>query len=62
MSRRAALLLFAALGLAGCHTDMWRQPKTEPLGYSAGLFTDGAESRPLVPGTIPQGHLREDSA
>ena len=41
---------------------MWRQPKTEPLGYSQTLFTDGALSRPLVPGTIPRGHEREDSA
>ena len=62
MNRKLPLLAFAALGLAGCHTDMWRQPKTEPLGLSQGLFTDGATSRPLVPGTIPQGHLREDSA
>ena len=62
MNRRTPLLLFAALGLAGCHTDMWRQPKTEPLGYSQTLFTDGALSRPLVPGTIPRGHEREDSA
>lgn len=56
------MLAFAGLGLAGCHTDMWRQPKTEPLGLSQEVFTDGAMSRPLVPGTIPQGHLREDSA
>ncbi len=62
MTRRLALLAFAGLGLAGCHTDMWRQPKTEPLGLSQEMFTDGAMSRPLVPGTIPQGHLREDSA
>ena len=46
--------------LAGCHTDMWRQPKTEPLDISEGLFTDGASARPLVPGSIPRGHLRED--
>jgi len=41
---------------------MWRQPKTEPLGMSQGLFTDGASSRPLIPGTIARDHLREDSA
>ena len=62
MNRRPLLLAFAALGLAGCHTDMWRQPKTEPLGLSQTLFTDGALSRPLMPGTIPQGHQREDAA
>lgn len=62
MNRRLPFLALAGLGLAGCHTDMWRQPKTEPLGLSQELFTDGALSRPLVPGTIPQGHLREDKA
>ena len=62
MTRRLAPLAFAGLALAGCHTDMWRQPKTEPLGLSQTMFTDGAMSRPLVPGTIAQGHLREDSA
>lgn len=62
MNRRFVLLAFAGLGLAGCHTDMWRQPKTEPLSISREIFTDGAMSRPLVPGTIPQGHLREDQA
>ena len=62
MSRKPLLLGFAALGLAGCHTDMWRQPVGHPLTHSSGMFTDGALARPLVPGTVPQGHLREDSA
>ncbi len=62
MNRKSLLLGFAALGLVGCHTDMWRQPKLNPMEPSEGLFTDGATVRPLVPGTIPQGHLREDGA
>lgn len=62
MNLRFIPLAIAGLGLAGCHTDMWRQPKINPMEPSAGLFTDGASARPLMPGTIPQGHLREDSA
>jgi hypothetical protein len=59
--RRPTLLAIslAGLAMAGCHTDMWRQPKTEPLDEST-LFPDGAASRPLLPGTIARGHLRED--
>jgi mono/diheme cytochrome c family protein len=38
---------------------MWRQPKQEPLDENE-LFVDGAGNRPLVPGTIARGHLRED--
>jgi mono/diheme cytochrome c family protein len=40
---------------------MWRQPKAEPLGMSHELFTDGAISRPLVPGTVARGHERQDA-
>jgi mono/diheme cytochrome c family protein len=49
----------AVLTLAGCNTDMWVQPKTEPLRASE-FYADGASARPLVPGTIAQGHLRVD--
>jgi len=51
--------LAASLMLAGCHTDMWRQPVHEPLGESD-FFADGMASRPLVPGTIPRGYERKD--
>jgi hypothetical protein len=37
--------------LAGCHTDMWIQPKTRPLQESD-FFADGNASRPLVAGTV----------
>jgi mono/diheme cytochrome c family protein len=40
---------------------MWVQNKQAPLSEND-LFSDGASSRPLVPGTIPRGHLREDGA
>jgi mono/diheme cytochrome c family protein len=52
--------LAAVMVLAGCHTDMWVQPKIhEPLQPSK-FFKDGASSRPLVPGTVARDHLRED--
>jgi len=50
-----------AMAAAGCNTDMWRQPKTEPLDES-NFFTDGMGSRPLVPGTIARDHMRQDDA
>lgn len=57
------ILLVAAVGLftAGCHTDMWRQPRSEPLDPSE-FFADGQNNRPLVPGTIARDHLRLDNA
>lgn len=60
--RSKALLLGAGvLALAGCHTDMWRQPKMEAFAESD-FYADGAGSRPLVPGTIARSHNREDAA
>jgi len=49
----------AGLLLAGCHTDMWRQPKGEPLGEND-FFPDGQMSRPLLTGTVARGHDRQD--
>jgi len=57
----ALLALGVSVFAAGCHTDMWRQPKTEPLA-SNDFFVDKQSARPLVPGTIPRGHLRLDTA
>jgi mono/diheme cytochrome c family protein len=56
-----AFLSLALFGIVGCNTDMWRQPKQVPLGDSK-FYADGQASRPLIPGTIPVGHLREDGA
>ena len=47
-------------GTTGCRQDMHDQPKYEPLESSA-FFQDGRASRPLVPGTVPRGQLREDT-
>ena len=58
---QSALLGFGVLTLAGCNTDMWRQPKQDPLDSSE-FYADGAANRPLVPGTIPRGYLRQDDS
>lgn len=41
----------AAIVLAGCHRDMYEQPRYEPLETSD-FFEDGRAARPLVPGTV----------
>lgn len=57
--KRLLLLGLVAATVAGCNTDMWRQPKQAPLDASD-FFADGMGDRPLVPGTIARDHLRED--
>ncbi len=55
----AATVLLAGV-LAGCRLDMHVQPKyvtEQPTGF----FPDGRSERPLVPGTVPRGHLKIDS-
>jgi mono/diheme cytochrome c family protein len=48
------------LALAGaCRQDMHDQPKYRPLRGSE-IFEDGRSARPLVPGTVARGSLRED--
>ena len=39
---------------AGCHTDMYDQPRYEALEPSS-FFADGRSSRPRVPGTVLYG-------
>ena len=62
-SRRAgpALLALAVVASAGaaCRQDMHDQPKYKPFRQSA-LFEDKRSARPLVPGTVARGTLRED--
>lgn len=55
--------IVAAIGVfaAGCHTDMWQQPKLAPLDEST-FYNDGQSARPLVAGTVARGHLRIDDA
>jgi hypothetical protein len=44
---------------AGCRLDMHDQPKYTPYKASD-FFSDQRSARPLVEGTIAQGHLKED--
>ncbi len=51
----------SALGvLTGCRLDMQDQPRFKPLRRSD-FYEDGRSSRPLVPGTVARGQLREDT-
>jgi len=59
--KKLSWLLASGVLLAGCHTDMWRQPKGEPLGENE-FFPNGQMSRPLMTGTIARGHERQDEA
>lgn len=50
-----------ALGLTGCHTDMWIQPKVKHQSKSD-FFNDGMGARPTVAGTVEFGEDRTDVA
>src|SRR5262249_38720100 len=50
----------AVLFAAGCRQDMHDQPKYRPLRGSA-FFADHRSARPLVPGTVARGMLRDES-
>ena len=54
-----ALVGLVAATLAGCHKDMYDQPRYEPYSESS-FFKDGTSFRPLVAGTIARGELRAD--
>ena len=49
--------LAALLLLAGCRSEMYEQPRYEPLEPSS-FFEDGRSSRPLVAGTVPREDAR----
>lgn len=56
-----ATLFASAMLLAGCHTDMWRQPKL--VGQEGNdFFEDKMTTRPAVEGTVAQQSLRHDDA
>ncbi len=59
--RRWPLGLLCLVFLCGCSQQMANQPRYEPLEQSD-FFSNGMASRPLVPGTVPRGHLRIDDA
>ena len=56
----SALILVSAIFVTGCRQDMHDQPKFTPLRESA-FFGDVRSARPLVAGTVAQGHLHEDA-
>ena len=53
-------LLVGALVFAGCRQDMHDQPRIEPLEVHD-FFTNHQGSRPVPAGTVPWGHLNEDT-
>lgn len=60
----AAKIGLATLGLltlAGCHTDMWIQPKGKPQAESD-FFVDGMNSRPPIAHVVDRDHLKTDDA
>lgn len=48
-----------AVVAAGCHTDMWVQPRLKPMEPAENL-PNGSSSQPPVPGTVAIGHLNDD--
>ena len=52
------LLVLGLTILTGCRQDMQNQPKYKALAPSS-FFSDGRSARPLVPGTVARGNLRE---
>ena len=49
------------LALTACRQDMHDQPKYIPLRQSD-FFADGRSERQIIEGTIPRGHLDDDTA
>jgi mono/diheme cytochrome c family protein len=58
---RTGAWLLAVAGLAACRQDMHDQPKYSALEQSS-FFPDGSSARAPLPGTVPRGELRDDSA
>ena len=56
----AACGLAASVLVAGCRQDMHDQPKFKPYAKSD-FYADQRSARPLVDGTIPRGHLNQDT-
>ena len=49
----SAILFPAILGLCGCRSEMYDQPRYKPY-HASGFFEDGSSARPLVAGTVPR--------
>lgn len=52
-------LITCLITLAGCHRDMWDQPRIKPFARSE-FFRDELAARPPVPHTVARGTLRLD--
>lgn len=61
MFSRFAIAAAVGIFAAGCHTDMWVQPRERPL-QTSDFFRDGTSARPLPEGAIARGHLKTDTA
>ena len=59
-ARRLVALALLPCAVAACRQDMHDQPKYKPFRESE-IFADKRSARPLVPGTVARGTLREDS-
>jgi hypothetical protein len=55
-----SMLVLTLAILTGCRQDMHDQPKYKALAPSS-FFSDERSARPLVPGTVARGELREDA-
>ena len=55
-----ALSALSLIGLAGCHNDMWIQPKVKPQ-YQSDFFADEQATRPLVPHSVARNQFWTDS-
>ncbi|MCH7945056.1 MAG: cytochrome c [Armatimonadetes bacterium] len=58
---QAVCLAAFAAGVAGCHPDMWIQPKYKAQEKSE-FFADNMSSRQPVRGTVPFGEKKDDDA
>ena len=62
---RAAVALTGLLVIAGCHADMWTQPKVHKPLQESDFFADGSSARQPVAGTIQrrsnESELRVDN-
>ncbi|MBS1724137.1 MAG: cytochrome c [Armatimonadetes bacterium] len=58
--QRALVAGSALLLLAGCHQDMWNQPKAKAQSKSDLIFADGSNTRGTIPGTVAFGEAKLD--
>jgi mono/diheme cytochrome c family protein len=57
---RLSIVVLSAVVFSACRQDMHDAPRYDPYEPSA-VMAQGASAQPLVAGTIPRGHLNEDT-